>query len=97
MAHSRPNQENPPKHKSIMTNISYTYSYNSLTNFDNKAHAKKLKLPCEKIVRLLQVNLILAGFSYLEPQWAVEWLPCASWVYFRVQRLPEVDDKVRSF
>ena len=67
MAHSRPNQENPPKHKSIMTNISYTYSYNSLTNFDNKAHAKKLKLPCEKIVRLIQVNLILAGFSYLEP------------------------------
>ena len=67
MAHSRPNQENPPKHKLIMTNISYTYSYNSLTNFDNKAHAKKLKLPCEKIVRLIQVNLILAGFSYLEP------------------------------
>ena len=67
MAHSRPNQENPPKHKSIMTNISYTYSYNSLTNFDNKAHAKKLKLPCEQIVRLLQVNLILAGFSYLDP------------------------------
>ena len=64
MAHSRPNQE---KHKLIMTNIIYTYSYNSLTNFDNKAHAKKLKLPCEKIVRLLQVNLILAGFSYLEP------------------------------
>ena len=31
-----------------------------------------LKICMEKFVKSHQVNLFLAGFSYLEPQWAVE-------------------------
>jgi len=51
--------------------IDHTYSCNSLTNFENDAHTiirnESDETCCEKIVKSRQVNLVLAGFSHLEP------------------------------